>query len=90
MVSIGHGEREVPQHKMQTEIVLTQKLIVAASGADPGGLDDAEDGTAFLGQNVGPNGPPGVPIGGGYLFVDNGGNLKYKGPSGTVTQLAVP
>jgi hypothetical protein len=33
---------------------------------------------------------PGVPAGGGYLYVDATGHLTYRGPGGTITQLAGP
>lgn len=42
-------------------------------------------GAHFLG-NV--NTSPATPSGGGHIYVE-GGSLKYKGPSGTVTTLAV-
>jgi hypothetical protein len=33
---------------------------------------------------------PGIPSGGGYLYVDPTGHLAYRGPSGTITTLANP
>lgn len=43
-------------------------------------------GAVFMGALNGST--PGTPSGGGYFWVDAAGNLKYKGPSGTVTTLA--
>ena len=42
--------------------------------------------TVFIASTPSP--PSGNPVSGGYLWVDGGGNLVYRGPAGTITTIA--
>lgn len=69
---------------MHTNIILSSKVIVGT--VDPTNpVDDTEDGTLLILSST----PVGLPVGGGYLYADATGNLHYKGPSGTDTQVAL-
>jgi hypothetical protein len=78
----------------QATVELFSGNLVLAGGVSGGSITvqagvDRVDFASFI-KLLERSAAPSVPVGGGYVYVDATGHLTYRGPGGTITQLAGP